>query len=161
MISNSATKGYSIHESEIFDNQLNYYEYYLLKNNHFFRFLIIKSTDKIIIKCNNYEINLNNNDLSILTKTNLNTIDEANTFLINIFEENKVNIKEIIKNKEMKLELKIYVLNKEKQVELILLYDKRDRNPIISEINNNYYGLKKELITLKDKINILESEINK
>ena len=88
---------------------LKYDEFYLIKENNAYKIIIEKLKNEILIKCKNYEIKLNNNDLSILSKSIINTIDEAYQFIINIFEYNKVIIKEIIINKSIKLLLKIYI----------------------------------------------------
>ena len=143
------------------DNKINnYQEYFLIKEKKIFKILIIKRSSDIIIKCKNYEIKINHNDLLILTKSVLNTTDDAYEFLINIFDDDKVYIKDKIKNKEIKLVLNIYILNKERQVEFILVYNENN-NLFINEINNNYNELKNEILYLKEEISGLKKEIDK
>ena len=101
-------------------------EYYLMKENNIYKFIIGKEENELIIKCKNYEIKLNNNDLSILSKSILNSVDDSYEFIINIFEENKVKIKNITINKTIQLLLKIYIYNKEKDIEMILVYNKEN-----------------------------------
>ena len=96
---------------------------------------------------------MNYNDLSILTKCMFNTIDDAYEYIINIFEQNKVIIKEIKYRKTITLLLKVYIYNIEKDIEIILLYNKEYRL-------NKYSDFKNEIKNLKNKINILHKEIN-
>ena len=101
----------NLNEYNIFENLFDYEEYYLIKEKIGYKFIIGKRANNIIIKCKNYELTLNNNDLSLLTKSILNTIDDAFLFIINIFEENKVIIKDIVFNKSIILLLNIYIYN--------------------------------------------------
>ena len=150
----------NLNEENIFENLFDYKEYYLIKEKAGYKFIIIKRSNNIIIKCKNYELILDNNNLSALTKSIFNTIDDAFLFIINIFEENKVIIKEIVINKTITLLLNIYVYNKQKDIELILLYNKSNKDLIINELNNNYNNLKKDINYLNNEINILKKEIN-
>ena len=143
------------------DNKLNnYQEFFLTKENKIFKILIIQRSNDIIIKHKNYEIKIFHKDLAILTKTVLNTTEDAYNFLLNIFDDDKVYIKEIIKNKQIKLLLNIYIFNKEKKVEFILKYDDKN-NLFINEINNTFNELKNEIFYLKEEINTLKKEIEK
>ena len=112
---------------------LKYDDFYLIKDNNAYKIIIEKLEDEILIKCKNYKIKLNNNDLSILSKSIINTINEAYQYIKNIFEYNNAFIKEIKINKSIKLLLKINVNNVEKDIEIILAYN-NDNNDII----NNY-----------------------
>ena len=94
-------------------------EFYLIKENNAYKITIKELKDEILIKCKNYEIKINNNDLSFVSKTIINTIDEAYKFIINIFENNKVFIKEIKIKKSIKLLIKMYNNNIEKDIEIL------------------------------------------
>ena len=148
-------------EENKFENLLDYEEYYLIKEKAGYKFIIGKRSKNIIIKCKNYELILNNNDLSILSKSIIKTIDDAYLFIINIFEENKVKIKDININKTISLLLNINIYNKPKDIEIILLYNKANKDLIINELNNNYNNLKNDINNLNNKINILRKEIIK
>ena len=77
-------------------NEINDYdEYYLIKENNVYKFIIEINQDELIIKHKYYSINMNNNDLLILTKLMFNNINDAYEYIINIFEQNNVIIKEI------------------------------------------------------------------
>ena len=153
--------GNLIKNEKFFETLIEYKEYYLIKENIVHKIIIEKRKDEINIKTKNYEKKLDLNELSTLTKSILNTIDDGYQFIINIFEENKVTIKDIIKNKSIKLVLKIYIYNKENNIELELGYNNENKDIIINELNNSYNILKKDIIKLKDEIKILKEEINK
>ena len=121
----------NLNEYNIFENLFDYEEYYLINEKVAYKFIIGKRPNDIIIKCKNYEYILNNNDLSILTKSNLKTIDDAYLFIIKIFEENKVIIEDIIIHKKIILLLNIYIYNKPNDIEMILLYNKTNKDLII------------------------------
>ena len=143
------------------DNQTfmndNIEEYFLIKEKSVYKFNIIKGINEIIIKYKNYIIQFNNNDLSILTNSLFNTIDDAYEFIINIFEQNKVYIKDININKDIKLIFKIYIDKIEKDIEIILLYNKLKEKKVNNNSNND---IKDEIIKLKNEIKILKKEIN-
>ena len=149
-----------INNDNVLENYIDYEEYYLIEQKVGYKFIIIKYSNKIIIKCKNYRIILNNKDLSLLTKSNLNTIDDAYLFIINIFERNEVNIKNIEINHSITLLFKIYVCNKSKDIEMKLSYKKTNKNLNFNELNNNYNNLKKEFNNLINEINKLKNEIN-
>ena len=150
----------NLNEDNISENTFYYEEYYLIKEKAIYKFVIGKRTNDIIIKYKNYELTLNNSDLCLLTKSLFETIDDAFLFINNIFEENKVIIKNIIQNKTITLLLNIFVYNKPKDIEMILLYNKSNNDLIINELNNNYNNLKKDINYLNNEIIILKREIN-
>ena len=137
------------------NNILKYEEFYLIKQNSVYKIIIGQLKNEILIKCKNYEIKINNNDLSILTKLTLKTINEAYQFIINIFKCNKAIIKDIIINQTINLLLTIYVFNIEKNIEISLEY-KKNVNLI-----DNFMNINNEINTLKDEIKLLKNEINK
>ena len=150
----------NLNEDNKFENLFDYEEYYLIREKVVYKIIIGKRSNDIIIKCKNYELSLNNNDLSILTKTIINKVDDAFLFITNIFEENKVIIKDININKNITLLLNIYFCNKPKDIEMKLLYNKANKDLIINGLNNNYNKLKKDINYLNNEINILKNEIN-
>ena len=112
----------------------------------YIKYIFLKLKDEIIIKCKDHQITLNINDLSILTKLIFNNIDDIYQFIINIFEQNKVKIKDKILYKSIKLILKIYIENMEKENEIILYYNKENKY-----LNNNEFN-NKDMNTKKDKL---------
>ena len=99
----------------------NYYQdYYLMKENIIYKIIIEKDDEDMFIKCKNYLISINQNDLSLLTKIQFNSLNKAYEFIYNLFEENKVIIKNVLINEKIGLLLKI---NTEKEIVLILKYN--------------------------------------
>ena len=139
------------YNSESFEDIIDFQEYYLLKDYTINKIIIGKNKNEIFIKCKNYIISFNQIELSTLINIQINSLDDAFKFIINIFEDNNVNISKIIKNEEIKLIMKN---NNDKNIEITLIYNKYNNdnyNPIINEINK-----------LKNEINILKKyhEIN-
>ena len=131
---------------------LKYNKYYLIKKNNAYKIIIGKAENEIFIKCQNYEIKMNNIDLSILSKSKINTIDEAYQYIINIFEENNVTIEEILVNKSIKLLGKIN--NRKKPIEILLKY-----NEYNNDVTDNYMKINNEIKILKDEIKILKEGV--
>ena len=141
------------------DKILEYEEYYLIKGNNGYKFIIAKTEKEIIIRSKNYEIKVNNNDLSILTQAILYSIDDAYLYIINLFEQNKVNLKEIKINKSMTIMINIYIYNKLKEIEIILLYNKLNKDFNINELNNDFNKYKNEINCLNLEINKLKKKL--
>ena len=114
------------------NSEIEYEEYFLIKENIVYKIIIQKLFEKIKIKSKNYEIDFSLNYLSLLTKLEFETINNAYKFIVNLFEENKIFINNIINKKEMKLILEIENKNK---IEMILSYNERNKDFIINEIN--------------------------
>ena len=133
-------------------NEIDYQEYYQIKDNIIYKLVIIKNNNEIIIRCKNYSIIFNKNNLSILTKTKFDSVNDAYKYIINIFEENKVIIKNIVKNKEIKLALKI---SNDKMLEIQLLFNKK-----VDFIIDEVIKLKKDLNEIKIENAKLKEEIN-
>jgi hypothetical protein len=79
---------------------LEYEEYFLLKENIIYKISIEKTESEIYFKYKNYRINLNHKDLSILMNKNFSSIDEVYQYMIDRFEDNKIEIKNIFKIKK-------------------------------------------------------------
>ena len=115
-------------------------EYYLKKGDNNYKIIIGKSKNLIIIKYENYIIDLDYHKLPKKFTYNINSTDKAYKFINKLFNEDKVIIKDIIINKELKLILNISNENNENEFEITLLYK--------NELKNNYNSMKK-----KDNIN--------
>ena len=144
-------------ENKLIENIMEMEEYYLIKDNNVFKIIIEKLNNEIIIKCKNYEIKLNNNNISLLTKKLMSTIEEAYDFIIKIFEENKVILKDIIINKEIKLILKSFI----NDIEIILIYNNKKNNFFVNKINQICYEVKLWVNNLNEEIKSLKKEIEK
>lgn len=152
MYTNNLTtqKGFSREETPE-ENLSGYHKYYLLKNNNAYKFKVIKLKNEILIACNDYKIKLDNEDLSVLTSTKLRTLDEAYIYIINLFEQNKANLKDISINKKIRLELNIG-----NQIEIVLLYNRDNKD---SMSNSNFNELKNDINYLKEEINKIKMQI--
>ena len=104
-------------------------EYILIKNNLKFYILIIKLKINILIKCTNYQINLNLINFSKLFNINFDSLDDIFNYINNSFNEGKIIIKEIVKYKFIKLLLKDKIEN-----EIDLIYNLIPNNLIF--LNN-------------------------
>ena len=149
-------KNDNIKEDNIFGDLIEYEEYYLIKGKSVYKFIIGKKKTEIIIQYKNYELKLNNKDLSTLTNKNINTIDDSYFFIINAFEENRVIIEDIISGKTISL---ILTIKKQKDVKMILSYNKKNKDLFTSELNHNYNKMKKDIDNLNNEINLLKNEI--
>ena len=123
--------------------------------------IIEKTNYNIIIRNNYYELKLNPENLSLLTNTIFNSIDDAFEFMINIFNNNQYFIKGIFSNKIL-LGIQIYdIMGNKKEIELELKENFEDKNYLIKELFNKYIKIEKDLNEVKKDNNILKVENNK
>ena len=123
---------------------------------------IEKTKDNIIIRSNYYELKLNIENLSILTKTIYKSIDEVYEFINNIFIQNKFIIKD--KNSQMiSIIIIIYdnIKGKNKKIELLLKENFDNKNYLIKDLFNKYMKLEKEIIEERNNNKILNEDNNK
>ena len=144
--------------NEYYSNSFEYNEYFLLKENNIFRIIIRKLNNEILVKSKNYEIIFNLNKLIKLTNLKFSSLEEAYELLMNIFEENKVILKEIIIYKSLKLSLNI---DNNKDIEINLIYNKQNKNSLIKELYDNYNEIKIKLNHLINENQILKNQIKK
>ena len=97
-------------------------KYYIIKDNIVYKTIIVKRTNDILISIKNYIIELNLKEIYTLLEISFNSINEAFEYFINLFDENKVSIQDIIHNKLIKLQIK---KNETKDIKLNLLYNKQ------------------------------------
>ena len=83
-------------------------EYKLTSDDKTYNFSINRTDEVILIKCSNYESRLNINDLTKLTKVFMDDLNYAFKFMTDIFDSDRVMIKEIIKNEMIKLKIIIF-----------------------------------------------------
>ena len=134
-------------------------EYKIQKDYEYINILIGKTEDNILIRSLYYEISLNPNDLTILTKCLCNSLDEAYELIKNTFEQKKVVIKEINKNM-IKLIIILYDIfkRKEKEIEICLMAQFKNEEFIIHNIINKYNELEQELNNIKSQYNNINEE---
>ena len=81
--------------NKLFNSSFEYQEYYLIKENKVYKFIIYKGKIDIIIKCKNYEIKINCNNIKILYNVLFTSNDDLYKYIINLFEKNEIIINEI------------------------------------------------------------------
>ena len=143
---------------DIIKQIINYDEYYLIKDNIVLNILIGYNEKEIILKYRNYIALFNKNNLSILTKNTFDSIDKGYLFIIDIFEKNKVYVKDIEINKKIKL---ILNFKGNKEIEINLIYNNVKNFTNENLIKNEINILKKDIKNLKEENNKLKLEIDK
>ena len=129
--------------------------YDLIKDNFIYNVEIRKTEKGILIKSRKYSIVINHYFLPLLK---CNTMEEAFNFIANLFEENKVIIKEIIIKEKIMIELTIHDFN----LELALFYyEKEILRSSKDYLLNEVIKLINEVKSLKEENNNLKTEINK
>ena len=127
-------------------------KYYIIKDNIVYKTIIVKRTNDILISIKNYIIELNLKEIYTLLEISFNSINEAFEYFINLFDENKVSIQDIIHNKLIKLQIK---KNETKDIKLNLLYNKQAKKNYLYNLKQLYDNIK----ILKEEINNLKQEI--
>ena len=116
------------------------------------KLLIGKTNENIIIRSTYYEIKIDPNNLSLLTKCMFKSLDESFLFIRKLFELNKVKIKKITP-KKIKLGLNLYdIINgKEKEFELILIENYDNKGYLFKDIYNKLINFENEIKEIKKK----------
>ena len=144
----------NINKSKEKMNEIYYQEFFIIKGNNIHKIILEKNNNKISISSGNYYKNYNLKELSMLFKINFPSINDAFNYLVDLFEDYKVNINNKIKYKEIILDFSI--INSE-NIEIKLEYEKNHQNNFIT---NKVIKLENEIKILKNKNDILEKEIN-
>ena len=160
MKSNIYSSNFPFDISQTIKENIDYEEYYLIKENKIYKIFIGKDISGIFIKCKKYIIRLTKKDFSNLFKKQFISLDEEFDYIRKIFDENEVEITNIIKEKEIKLLIK-------NNNELTLFYSGQNNeynNDIINEIKllkNEIKSIKKENDEMKKEIRDLKIYIEK
>ena len=137
-------------------------EYKAIYLSQIYNIIIEKTNYNINIRSAYYQLKLNKEQMSSLTNTIFNSIDETFDFIINIFNQNKYYIKGITSN-SLILRIQIYnIINgNQKEIELYLNENFEDKNYLIKELFNKYIKIEKDIIDIKNENNNLKIENNK
>jgi len=135
--------------------------YELMKDNKPYKIEVCEISDKILIKHINYKVKLSYDEISKITKVLFNSIDEAYKYIENIFNKNKVSIKDVFVNDKIKLIFYIYdnINDNEKEIEIDLVNDSQNKDYIIIELINKYNNLENEVNLLKNEIKSIKEEM--
>lgn len=135
--------------------------YELMKDNKSYKIEVCEISDKILIKHINYKVKLSYDEISKITKILFNSIDEAYKYIENLFNKNKVIIKDVLVNDKIKLNLYIYdsINDNEKEIEIDLVNESQNKDYIIIDLINKYNKLENEVNSLKNEINSIKEEM--
>ena len=106
MKSNIFSNNFQFDISQTIKANIDYEEYYLIKENKIYKIIVGKDISGIFIKCKKYIIRLTKKDFSNLFKTSFISLENEFDYIRKIFDENEVEITNIIKEKEIKLLIK-------------------------------------------------------
>ena len=135
---------------------LNYDEFYLPdKNNIIYKIILIQKEQGIIIKSKKYSLSFNHKEIKPQMNQAFNTNQELYNFILDLFENNKIFIKDILIAKEMQLEY-----NDIEKIIFVLKYNKENNDINYMELINKNISLQKDLITLKNQNEFLKSELS-
>ena len=135
-------KGYYL-EEEI----LNKKEYKTRFNSDLITIMIGKTKSDIIIRSSYYELKIEQENLSILTKIKFTSLDESYEFMENIFNENQFKIIEKTPN-VIKLKIAIIedIKDMVKEIELCLVENFENKNILIKDLFDKYINIEKKLM---------------
>jgi hypothetical protein len=137
-------------------------EYKLTKDDITYNISINKTDELLLIRCQCYEIKLTITDLTKLTKIFLDNLNDGFKFLLDIFENDKVIIEEVEKNKMIKLKFIIFdFAGRENLIEIELLYNSKNKEFELEELAAKCESYEKEISNLKSEISELKKEIIK
>lgn len=147
-----------IYEDTIFEIN----EFIIPKGNIPLTFFLSKTKNFVIIRSIYYELKLNPNDFSTITKQLFRSIDEIYQFLKNIFEQKNIIIQEI-SNKMMKLIIAFHGFGQSgtKKIEIYLPCQKEINSYVINDIFSKYLRLEEENVKIKEENLKLKSDILK
>jgi len=135
-------------------------EYRLTKDDISYNISIIRTDELILIRCLSYEIKLTINDLTKLTKIFLENLDNGYKFIKELFENDKVIIDEVEKNKMIRLKFIIFdFTGKENLIDIDLLYNSKNKEFEFEELSAKCESYEKEISNLKNEIKELKKEI--
>ena len=144
------------------DTILEINEYIIPKGNIPLTFFLSKTKNYVIIRSIYYELKINPNDFSAITKQLFRSIDEIYQILKNIFEQKNIQILEIT-NKMMKLIITFHGFGQgsPKKIEIYLPCQKEINSYVINDLFSKYLRLEEENIKIKEENLKLKSDILK
>ena len=136
-------------------NLLNYEEYYLSdKNNIIYKIILIQKEHGIIIKSKKYSLSFNYIGIKSQINQEFNKNQELYNFILDLFNNNKIFIKDILIAKEMQLEY-----NEKEKIIFVLKYNKANKDINYMELINKNISLQNDLIKLKTENDFLKNEL--
>ena len=135
-------------------------EFSLIKNEKTYILSLIKKDDALVFKILNYESKISLKVLSKKTKILIGKIDDAYNLFIKFFENEKVSIKNIQFAKAIKLEVSIVApTGKEENIEFDLLYNIKNKNSFINDLQFKCSSLQEEIQRLKNEAKEMRKQL--
>ena len=136
-------------------------EYSLVNYDKTYTLSIIKTFYSLILKILNYDTKLSLDDFKKKTKIYVENIDEAFKSVIKFLENGKMIIKNIEFTRKIILQISISdFTGKEKNIELDLLYNSKNKDNLINDLQFQYSSLEEEVNTLKKEMKEMKAQID-
>ena len=130
------------------DNLIESEEFQIFQNNYIFLILVGRTNNIVTIKSSNYSTNFNNNEITLISGQNFQSINALYNFIINIFKNNKVQVN--LANNEMNLNLSFFNNNNQlKSFQIALGYSNSNTDYFINYLFNKLTKLESENNTIK------------
>ena len=156
---NQVIDGEEINSDHSDESILKISEYFLFQEYSIYNLNLCQTENNISIRYKKYEIKLNLEQISSLIKSRFSSLNEYYNFLSDLFEEKKINIKEINVNNFIKLSLKInQSFASIEEIEMELKYNENKSNSIMEELNDKYNKLSRSVKEDKKELNSLKKE---
>ena len=133
-----------------------YQEYFIFHNNSIVKFTICKTNQEIMIKSNNYEVKLNHQNIENLINMKFDNIEKDYNYILNLFQQNSIMIKDIIINKSMILSF----IQNGKMREIILLYNNESKSSTHYELNYEFKNLMNDIAQIKKDVHDIHNAIH-
>ena len=156
---NQVIDGEEINSDHSDESILKISEYFIFQEYSIYNLNLCQTENNISIRYKKYEIKLNLEQISSLIKSRFSSLNEYYNFLSDLFEEKKINIKEINVNNFIKLSLKInQSFESNEEIEMELKYNENKSNSIMEELNDKYNKLSRSVKEDKKELNSLKKE---
>ena len=141
-----------INDSNNFEHQ----EYSIFHNNSIVNFTICKINQEIMIKSNKYEAKLTHQNIENLTNMKFDNIEKEYNYLLNLFQQNSIKIKDILINQSIILTF----IQNGKMIEIILLYNNESKSITHYELNFEFKNLQSDIAQIKKDVHDIHSVIH-
>ena len=141
---------------------INYKQFNLDKDNTKYICILKNIANKILISIDNYEIELELNEIKnlIFGDKQIHSLNKIFSTLLEFFEKNRVNIKEINFNKNIILIFKSDVINNIiEEKEIILIHKDANKDYIVNCLYQDICKLKQEISSLYKKNDLVNQEL--
>ena len=137
------------------ETKFEYQEYFIMHNNSIIKFTICKTNEEIIIKSNNYEAKLNHKYIENLTNMKFDNIEKEYNYLLNLFQQNSIMIKDMILNKSLILSF----IQNGKMKDILLSYNDESKSIIHYELNYEFKNLMNDIAQIKKDVHDIHNAI--